>query len=124
MDAFHKAVADWFSSCANPAMDTLPAWQGSATGVDAALKGVRGLPDHLKRQVEERRALYGLLDEALARARFQRLLSPAIAELVVSGKVEALGSVHELRERTGLPLHDERLIQNDFSFGLFRPPIA
>ena len=27
-------------------------------------------------------------DEALARARFQRLLSPAIAELVVSGKVE------------------------------------
>lgn len=27
-------------------------------------------------------------------------------------------------ERTGLPLHDERLIQNDFSFGLFRPPIA
>lgn len=67
VDAFHKAVADWFSSCANPAMDSLPAWQGSAAGVDAALKGVRGLPDHLKRQVEERRALYGLLDEALAR---------------------------------------------------------
>jgi len=27
-------------------------------------------------------------------------------------------------ERTDLPMHDERLIQNDFSFGLFRPPVA